>query len=157
MTTPRRQRMTAWAGVAALGLSANLAAQTPDPRYPTMDAGALWKHTDQSRQVQQDQRTLSKLIPLASPLVLSERQTLTVKGFQFAGAKLLPPESLQAAVAQFANRSLTQADLENIVSAVVGAYRQAGWVVRVYVPAQPLSTDVLTVQVLESIPPPLPR
>jgi hemolysin activation/secretion protein len=67
-------------------------------------------------------------------LALADQQTLSVKGFKFVGVRLMAPEPLQAAVAPFANRVLAQADLENIISAVVDTYRQAGGVVRVYVP-----------------------
>lgn len=137
--------------VAALCLP--LSALAADPKYPTMDAGALMRQADQSRQAAQDRRDLRKLTPLAPPLVLANQQTVSVKGFQFVGVRLMPTEPLQAAVAPFANRALAQADLENIVSAVVDAYRQAGWVVRAYVPNQPLNSDTLTVQILETIPP----
>ena len=135
----------------AWGLSA--AAWAADPKYPAMDAGALLRQADQSRQAAQDQRALRQLTPLAPPLTLADQQTLSVKGFKFVGVRLMAPEPLQAAVAPFANRVLAQADLENIISAVVDTYRQAGWVVRVYVPKQPLPTDTLTLQVLETIPP----
>ena len=136
---------------AACALPSN--AWAADPKYPTMDAGALLRQADQSRLSAQNQRALSQLTPLAPPLGLAEQQTLSVKHFKFEGARLMAPEALQAAVAQFANRALAQADLDNIVSAVVDAYRQGGWVVRAYVPKQPLPTDTLTLQVLETIPP----
>lgn len=145
--------------IAALGLACFAACTLPsnawaaDPKYPTMDAGALLRQADQSRLSAQNQRALSQLTPLAPPMVLGDQQTLSVKHFKFEGTRLMAPEALQAAVAQFANRALAQADLDNIVSAVVDAYRQNGWVVRAYVPKQPLPTDTLTLQVLETIPP----
>ena len=138
--------------VAALCLPVSALAAEP-PKYPTMDAGALMRQADQSRQAAQDRRDWSKLTPLAPPLVLANQQTVNVKGFQFVGVRLMPTEPLQAAVAPFANRALAQTDLENIVSAVVDTYRQAGWVVRAYVPNQPLTSDTLTVQILETSPP----
>lgn len=134
------------AGVCSTALAA-------DPKYPAMDAGALLRQADQSRLSAQNQRALSKLTPLAPPMVLSEQQTLRVQDFKFEGVRLMPVQALQSAVAQFANRDLAQSDLDNLVSAVVEAYRQAGWVVRVYVPKQPLPTNSLTLQVLETIPP----
>lgn len=138
--------------VAALCLPVSALAAEP-PKYPTMDAGALMRQADQSRQAAQNRRDWSKLTPLAPPLVLADQQTLSVKGFRFAGVRLMPTEPLQAAVEPFANRALGQADLEKIISAVVDAYRQAGWVVRAYVPNQPLSGDTLTLQIFETIPP----
>ena len=145
--------------LAALGMTTVAALALPilalaaDPKYPTMDAGALMRQADQSRQVAQDRRDWNKHPPLAPPLVLADQQTLSVKGFRFAGVRLMPTEPLQAAVAPFANRALGQADLEKIISAVVDAYRQAGWVVRAYVPNQPLTSDTLTLQIFETIPP----
>lgn len=137
--------------IAAWGLPASV--QAADPKYPAMDAGALLRQVEQSRQAAQARRDLSQLTPLAPPLALAEQQTLSVKGFRFSGVRLMPMEPLQAAVAPFANRALAQSDLENIISAVVDAYRTAGWVVRAYVPNQPLPTDTLTVHILETIPP----
>lgn len=134
-------------------LGMNGIALAADPKYPAMDAGALLRQADQSRLSAQNQRAWRQLTPLAPPLVLTDQQTLTVKGFKLEGVRRMAPEPLQAAVAPFANRALAQSDLDNIVSALVDAYRQAGWVVRVYVPVQPLPTDLLTVQVLETIPP----
>lgn len=131
--------------------------QAADPRYPVMDAGALMRQAEQSRTANQTQRALGQLPLLAPPLVLGEAASVQVSGFAFAGVHLIAPETLQAAVAPFANRPLGQAELEHIAVAVAQAYRQAGWVVRVYVPKQPLPTDTLTVQVLETIPPPSPK
>lgn len=128
--------------------------QAADPRYPVMDAGALMRQAEQSRTANQTQRTLGQLPVLAPPLVLGEAASVQVSGFAFAGVRLIAPETLQAAVAPFANRPLGQAELEHIAVAVAQVYRQAGWVVRVYVPKQPLPTDTLTVQVLETITPP---
>lgn len=138
-------------------LAAPAQLQAADPRYPVMDAGALMRQAEQSRSANQTQRALGQLPLLPPPLVLDVAATVQVSGFAFAGVRLIAPEALQAAVAPFANRPLRQAELDSIGSAVTQAYRQAGWVVRVYVPKQPLPTDTLTVQVLETIAPPTPK
>lgn len=146
---------TALASLAACAVSGK--AMAADPGYPAMDAGALLRQVEQTRQANQARRDLSQLPPLAPPLALVEAQTLNVKGFRFLGARLMALESLQAAVAPFAHRALAQSDLDNLLSAVVDAYRQRGWVVRAYVPKQPLPTDTLTIQILETIPPNTPK
>lgn len=116
-----------------------------------MDAGALLRQADQSVRASAAQREQAKLQPIAAPLVLAEQQTVSAKMFRFLGATRVNPEVLQAAVSRFANRVLTQADLNNLSTAVVDAYRQNGWVVRAYVPQQDLSGDTLTLQILETL------
>lgn len=138
----------------ALPWAAPLNASAADPAAPTYDAGALLRQVEQSRQATQDQRALRQLTPLPPALVLDEAQTVYAKRFQFVGVRLLPSEALDIASARFANRPLRAADLDALAAAVVDKYRQSGWVVRAYVPNQPLGGDSLTVQVLET---PAPR
>lgn len=148
MNPPTRFRQR----LAACGLS--LAAGVcwaADPKPPVMDAGALHRQTDQSVRASAAQREQGKLQPIAAPLVLANQQTVSAKAFRFLGATRVKPEVLQGAAARFANRPLTQADLDNLCTAVADAYRQNGWVVRAYVPQQDLSGDTLTLQILETL------
>ncbi len=148
MNPPTRFRQQ----LAACGLS--LAAGVcwaADPKPPVMDAGALHRQTDQSVRASAAQREQAKLQPIAAPLVLANQQTVSAKAFRFLGATRVKPEVLQPAVARFANRPLTQADLDSLCTAVADAYRQNGWVVRAYVPQQDLSGDTLTLQILETL------
>ncbi len=139
-----------WFAACGLGLAAAVC-WAADPKPPVMDAGALLRQADQSVRASAAQREQAKLQPIAAPLVLAEQQTVSAKTFRFLGATRVNPEVLQAAVARFANRALTQADLNNLSTAVVDAYRQNGWVVRAYVPQQDLSGDTLTLQILETL------
>ena len=135
-------------------------AQSPnyDPsKYPNMDAGALMRQAEQSYKAGSAQRSLSKLALIESPMTLPSGVTIRASEFKFLNANLLKNESLQDAVKAFANRDLSQSDLDNLCSSVADAYRQAGWVVRVYVPRQPLHTDSLTIQILETVPPSSPK
>lgn len=153
MTLPHMKHPTHFRQrLAACGLS--LAAGVcwaAEPKPPVMDAGALHRQTDQSVRASAAQREQAKLQPIAAPLVLANQQTVSTKAFRFLGATRVKPEVLQAAAARFANRALTQADLDNLCTAVVDAYRQNGWVVRAYVPQQDLSGDTLTLQILETL------
>ncbi len=154
MNTPKhfRQRLAA----CGLSLAAGVC-WAADPKPPVMDAGALHRQTDQSVRASAAQREQAKLQPIAAPLVLANQQTVSAKAFRFLGATRVKPEVLHAAAARFANRALTQADLDNLCTAVVDAYRQNGWVVRAYVPQQDLSGDTLTLQILETLTQPSPK
>lgn len=123
-----------------------------------VDAGALLRQTEQSYRSLASQRAVSKLItPIEAPLTLPAGVTVNVAQFNFQGVSHVKPEALQAVTASFANRDLGSADLDNLCSTIVDAYRQAGWVVRVYVPRQTLPASTLTLQVLETVPPPSPK
>ena len=145
-----------WFAACGFGLAAGVCCAA-DNHYPVMDAGALLRQADQSVRASAAQREQAKLQPIAAPLVLAEQQTVSAKTFRFVGATRVNSEVLQAAVARFANRALTQADLNNLSTAVVDAYRQNGWVVRVYMPQQDLSGDTLTLQILETLTQSLPK
>ena len=129
-----------------------------DPsNYPKLDAGALMRQVEQSIRAGSSTPSVNRLIPIEPPLTLAPNASLRVNSFRFVNANLLPEDQLQAVVAPFAHRELTSSDLDNLCSVVVNAYRQVGWVVRVYIPRQAVVTDQLTVQVLETIPPPSPQ
>jgi hemolysin activation/secretion protein len=57
---------------------------------------------------------------------------------------------LAPALADFFNRDLDFADLKRMADAVAAAYRQAGWIARVYLPEQDISEGVITLQVVEA-------
>ena len=147
---------------ATLACVVSVAAQAQSPsydpsKYPNMDAGALMRQAEQSYKAGSAQRALSKLTPIESPMTLPSGATVRASEFKFLNANLLKNQSLQDAVKAFANRDLSQSDLDNLCSSVADAYRQAGWVVRVYVPRQSLHTDSLTIQILETVPPSSPK
>jgi hemolysin activation/secretion protein len=76
--------------------------------------------------------------------------TVTVKAFSFAGNTLLTGKQLDPAVLGFLNRPLDFAQLQNAAIAVAGAYRRAGWVVRVYLPEQDIVTGTVLIQIIEA-------
>jgi hemolysin activation/secretion protein len=73
-----------------------------------------------------------------------------VHGFAFAGNKLLDSGQLAQVVAPYLNRRLSFQDLQAAATAVAELYRQAGWVVQTYLPAQDLGEGVVTIQILET-------
>ncbi|NVO06417.1 MAG: ShlB/FhaC/HecB family hemolysin secretion/activation protein [Rhodoferax sp.] len=76
--------------------------------------------------------------------------TVQVQRFAFAGNTLIDAAQLQPLVAPYLNRPLAFTELQAAASAVAEYYRQAGWVVQTYLPAQDLSEGTVTIQVLET-------
>jgi hemolysin activation/secretion protein len=126
-------------------LYAQAQAQTPP------DAGRL------QQQIEREQQPLlpPKLPPAAAILPPRMRalsgQTLTVTQFRFVGNTRLTAQQLGAAVAPYLNREVDFSQLEAAASAVAKAYRDAGWVVRTYLPAQDIAAGVVTIQVVEAV------
>jgi hemolysin activation/secretion protein len=116
-----------------------------------VDAGSLMRQAEQSYRASNSARLQNKLVPIEPPITLPSGEFLRVKKFKFLGAKLINLNELEAASSPFVDRDLHQTDLDNLCSAVADAYRQVGWVVRVYVPRQPINSDTLTLQVLENV------
>ena len=76
--------------------------------------------------------------------------TVTVKSFQLSGHRLLSTEELMPALAEFVGRTLDFAGLQRASDAVAAAYREAGWLARVYLPEQDISEGTITLQVVEA-------
>lgn len=139
--------------LATLALTASVFAALPLHAQTLPDAGALMRQTEQSLRAQREQPSRDLLAP---PLMLETSAHITVRQFKFLGVNRLKPEALEQTLQGFANQSLGQDALDKISSIVIQTYRDAGWVVHAYVPKQPLPTEVLTIQVLETMPPARP-
>ncbi|MDO8321008.1 ShlB/FhaC/HecB family hemolysin secretion/activation protein [Rhodoferax sp.] len=126
-----------------LALAANASAQQ------AVDAGALQ---------QQLQRERSPAVPeLPKPVKPSAAQapaavgpSFAVSGFAFIGNTLLSEAQLQAVVANYVGQNLTYAELQGVAAAVADAYREAGWVVRSYLPQQEVSNGRVSIQIVEA-------
>lgn len=131
-------------GATAALISSSIAhAQTPP------DAGAL------QRQIEQEQRQAlpAKAAPqfaLPAPMQSLGGATVTVKEFRLAGNTLLSNAKLLPAVAEYLNKPLDFAALQNAARTIATTYRNAGWVVRVYLPEQDITTGIVTIQVIEA-------
>lgn len=128
----------------ALAFHASSTAQTQP------DAGSLRQQIEQQRSL-----PLPPAAPLPRVALPPEIQSLTgirvrTKAFRFAGNTLLSSEQLATAVADFASRELDFSGLQRATDAVAAAYREAGWIVRVYLPEQDVSEGVITLQVVEA-------
>lgn len=117
------------------------------------DAGALMRQTEQNIRQSQLQQAAKKRNLMLPPAVLSETTVVTAERFKFLGNQRLSTEQLQAVAAPYANRPLSQQDLQHLTDAVSQEYRKTGWLVQAYIPRQDLTGPELAVQVIESIPP----
>lgn len=77
-------------------------------------------------------------------------QTVHVRAFRFMGNTLIETTVLQAVVAPYLNRDLDFNGLQQAVAAVAKVYRDAGWIVRVYLPRQEIQAGEVTIQIIEA-------
>lgn len=126
-----------------MGLSVSGWAQT------TPDAGSLRQQIEQQRGI-----ALPTVQPRRAPpppeIKPTAGTTITVKAFRFAGHTLLSSEQLAQALAGFVGQQLDFGGLQRTADAVAAAYREAGWIVRVYLPEQDISEGHITLQVVEA-------
>lgn len=127
-----------------------------NPPPPVYDAGALMRQTEQMLKPSPMQRNLQNRLSLPPAMALSESTSLVVTSFAFSGNKLLSEEQLQQVAMPFASKTLVQHDIQRLMDAISEAYRQTGWLVQAYVPRQDVSSGLLRIQVIESIPPSRP-
>ena len=77
--------------------------------------------------------------------------SVIVKSFNFEGATRLDEARLRAAVAAYLGRPLDFAGLQAAAAAVAKAYRDAGWIVRTYLPTQDVKRGTITIEVVEGV------
>ena len=63
----------------------------------------------------------------------------------------LAVEQLQPVLVSYVERSLSFADLQAATAAIAQTYRDAGWVVRAYLPAQDISEGIVSIQIIEAV------
>ena len=115
----------------------------------TPDAGSLRQQIEQPRgSLPLPPASVRELAPpeIRPPSGLS----VQVKGFRFAGNTRLSTEALTQAVTPFVNQTLDFGGLLRAADAVTKAYREAGWIVRVYLPEQDVTEGHIALQVIEA-------
>ena len=122
------------------------------PAQTIPDAGALMRQNEQMLKFEQMQRNAERRHSYPPAMALTQTTVVTPKHIKFLGAKLLPDAQLQAVAQPYLDRPLGQHELEHLTAAITDAYRRAGWLVRVYIPAQDLSQTDLNIQILENMP-----
>jgi hemolysin activation/secretion protein len=120
-------------------------AQTPP------DAGSIRQQIEQLRRKSLPPKSQPEPESVPSPQLQSlGRDTISVMSFSFVGNTLLTSEQLTAAVARFTVGRVDFAELQNAAAAVANAYRQAGWIVRAYLPRQNVTAGVITIEIVEA-------
>ncbi len=126
-----------------LGVSA-VSAQTPP------DAGTLLQNIEKERQTPLPAQSAPQFLPPPAMQAI-QGDTVVVKAFKFAGNTLMTAAQLETVLAGFLNRPLDFNTLKNTAVEVANAYRQAGWIVRVYLPQQDIQDGVVTIQIVEAV------
>ena len=87
---------------------------------------------------------------VAQPAVRPSGPQVQVKRFVLKGNTLLSSEQLAPSLAPFVQQSLSLAQLEQAAQAVARRYRQDGWVVSAYLPAQDITQGEVLIQIEEA-------
>jgi len=112
------------------------------------DAGVLLQQIEQKlNPIPSSQR----IAPTPEPLKKLTGETVIVTAFKFSGNTRLSNEVLQAVVAPYLNRPLDFAQLQAVAARVGSAYREAGWIVRAYLPQQEIADGVVTIEIVEAV------
>lgn len=117
---------------------------------PNVDAGQLLRQNEQDSKALKPAPKASTTPAKPAPQASADEPTVLVQGFQFAGNTLLGTEQLNKAVAAYAGRNLTVAQLKEVADVVMNTYRQAGWTARAFLPKQEIEDGVVIIQVVEA-------
>jgi hemolysin activation/secretion protein len=115
------------------------------------DAGSLLQQLERDRKPALPPKSLPTQPAPPAAMQPQAGATLTVSSFRFAGNTLLSADRLLPVVASYLNRPLDFAQLQAATAAVAEVYRQAGWIVRVYLPQQDIVGGVVTIQIVEAV------
>lgn len=121
----------------------------PAHAQTTPDAGSLLQQIERDRQAAPRRIVKPDTAPAPQEMKSAPSLTITVRRFVFAGNNLLADDQLATAVADYLNRPLSFVELQKAAAAVAERYRQAGWVVRAYLPRQEIDGGVVTIQIIE--------
>jgi hemolysin activation/secretion protein len=113
------------------------------------DAGSVLKQIEQQQRNPLPAESEPLFLPPA-PMKSLGGATLVVKTFEFAGNTRLASPQLARSVQDFVGREIGFSELQNAAIAVANAYRDAGWVVRAYLPQQEITDGTVTIQVIEA-------
>ncbi|WP_034412337.1 ShlB/FhaC/HecB family hemolysin secretion/activation protein [Derxia gummosa] len=141
MKSPASLAFCIAAGLSGLPLAA--LAQTPP------QAGDLLRELD--RQPQRDApATLPPPVAPAGPAAPAAGPRVDVTAFRIEGATLVPEAELQDAVAPWAGKPASFADLRRAADAIAARYQARGLLARTLLPEQDLAGGVVVVRVIEA-------
>ncbi|MDO9291606.1 MAG: POTRA domain-containing protein, partial [Hydrogenophaga sp.] len=114
------------------------------------DAGALQQQIDRER-LPRLPAAAPERAAAPEPMRSSGGAAVTVREFRFAGNTRLSAAELAPAVGPYLDRPVDFGQLQAAAAGVAQLYREAGWVVRTYLPAQDVKNGVITIQVVEAV------
>jgi hemolysin activation/secretion protein len=114
------------------------------------DAGTLQQQIERQRPQVAPGTPDSETRTPPAPMAASAGPLVTVRQFRFAGNTLLSAGQLSQAIAKFLNRPLDFAQLQLAASTIADTYREAGWVVRAYLPQQDIQDGTVVIQIVEA-------
>jgi hemolysin activation/secretion protein len=116
-----------------------------------IDAGSLLRQTE--RDLAAPMPTPGLQAPASGPSRVAKPRdaTVQVRGFTLVGNTLLSTEELRKALALFTDRVMTLAQLKDAADWVTTTYREAGWMVRAFLPQQEIKDGIVTIQIIEAI------
>ncbi|MCF8169464.1 MAG: ShlB/FhaC/HecB family hemolysin secretion/activation protein [Rhodoferax sp.] len=120
-------------------------AQTPP------DAGALRQQIERDRTNPLPGKIAPEKLATPEPMRPAAGVVITVKQFRFTGNTLFSADQLAPVLASYLNRPLDFAQLEAASAEIATTYRNAGWLVRVFLPKQDVTEGVLTIHIVEAI------
>ena len=114
------------------------------------DAGALRQQIEQDRPLPipapQAPIAPAESVPPKAP----QGAVVALREFRFAGNTLLADSALQAVVRDWIGKNVDFDDLQRAAEAVSSRYREAGWVVRSFLPPQDITDGIVTIRVEEA-------
>ncbi len=122
---------------------------TPAHAQTPPDAGSVLRQIEKQQQKPLPPKSDPQFVP-PPPLRSLGGATVTVTAFRFAGNTLLTNDEIAPAVTGFIGHPLDFTELQNAAIAVANAYREAGWVVRAYLPEQDVTGGTITIQIVEA-------
>jgi hemolysin activation/secretion protein len=117
----------------------------------TPDAGSLLQQIERERGAQLPKRMAPDKPAEPAAMRALDGASVTVTEFRFVGNTLLTTTQLGTALGEYRNRPLDFNQLQAAAAAVANAYREAGWVVRAYLPKQDITEGVVTIQIVEAV------
>ena len=116
------------------------------------DAGAALRRLDQERKPALPAAAPPLQVPAAATPSASGLRA-AVSAFKFDGNTLLDEAQLRLAVQSYLDRPLSFVELQGAAQAVAKAYRDAGWMVRAYLPQQDFTatSGTVTIKIVEAV------
>ena len=116
-----------------------------------IDAGSLLRQTERDLATPMPAPGLQAPASGPSRVAKPSDATVQVRGFTLVGNTLLSTEELRKALAPFTDRVMTLAQLKDAADWVTTTYREAGWMVRAFLPQQEIKDGIVTIQIIEAI------